>query len=366
MDPRADLARRRSGTGAVPRRIGPGLLRARGRATGAAGGVPRVGRRTDRAPRGRGRAPSGPVRHRRARGDDVAGARRRRASRGRAAGRPRVPRWSCAIARGGVGGRRVGRSRRDRVRVGAARRSSATATGSNGPRSSDDAAWVAKLALHETCTVGPDGHDAPAHQWVAMERTRCATGEMSMWLFRHDGARRGDRRFADGRRASAATRTSSSTPTIDGRTSGSVCWRTSTPWRDPRAGSWERLPWRAGRGRPSTGRPGCNRSPCSESGVETCEFGAGSTTIELGGTPCSPACSAATRSPSCGPSASGSGRSRRPRSRQPAHPRGRIRPPSPRPHRPRHRPVARGRRARCRSAARGAALRPPLAGLWSS
>ena len=47
--------------------------------------------------------------------------------------------------------------------------------------------WAAKLKLHQACAAGPDGHDAPAELWVAMERTRTAAGYMHPFLLWRDG-----------------------------------------------------------------------------------------------------------------------------------------------------------------------------------
>ncbi|HEU4799794.1 MAG TPA: GNAT family N-acetyltransferase [Gemmatimonadales bacterium] len=46
--------------------------------------------------------------------------------------------------------------------------------------------WAAKLELHRACTTGPDGHEAPAALWVAMERTRTAAGYMHPYLLWRD------------------------------------------------------------------------------------------------------------------------------------------------------------------------------------
>ena len=51
--------------------------------------------------------------------------------------------------------------------------------------SDDD--WTAKEHVHEADAVGPDGHDASASRWVAMERARVATGELEAWLVVRDG-----------------------------------------------------------------------------------------------------------------------------------------------------------------------------------
>lgn len=47
--------------------------------------------------------------------------------------------------------------------------------------------WVAKERVHRGDDMRPDGHDAPASRWVAMEQVRVATGEMEAWLVIRDG-----------------------------------------------------------------------------------------------------------------------------------------------------------------------------------
>lgn len=54
------------------------------------------------------------------------------------------------------------------------------------PVLSDDD-WVAKKHVHQADALRPDGHDAPAKRWVAMERARVATGELEAWLVVRDG-----------------------------------------------------------------------------------------------------------------------------------------------------------------------------------
>lgn len=52
-------------------------------------------------------------------------------------------------------------------------------------RSDDD--WIAKECVHRADGIRPDGHDAPAPRWVAMEKARVATGELEAWLVLRDG-----------------------------------------------------------------------------------------------------------------------------------------------------------------------------------
>ena len=47
--------------------------------------------------------------------------------------------------------------------------------------------WAAKEAIHRADGMRPDGHDAPASRWVAMERARVTTGELEPWLVMRDG-----------------------------------------------------------------------------------------------------------------------------------------------------------------------------------
>ena len=47
--------------------------------------------------------------------------------------------------------------------------------------------WAAKERVHRADGMPPDGHDAPASRWVAMEQVRVATGEMEAWLVIRDG-----------------------------------------------------------------------------------------------------------------------------------------------------------------------------------
>ncbi len=54
------------------------------------------------------------------------------------------------------------------------------------PVLSDDG-WAAKGRVHRADAVRPDGHDAPASRWLAMEKVRVATGEMEAWLVVRDG-----------------------------------------------------------------------------------------------------------------------------------------------------------------------------------
>jgi GNAT superfamily N-acetyltransferase len=54
------------------------------------------------------------------------------------------------------------------------------------PVLSDDG-WAAKEHIHRADAVRPDGHDAPASQWVAMEKVRVATGELEAWLVVRQG-----------------------------------------------------------------------------------------------------------------------------------------------------------------------------------
>ena len=46
----------------------------------------------------------------------------------------------------------------------------------------DDDGWAAKEEIHRADGARPDGHEAPASRWVAMERARVATGELEAWL----------------------------------------------------------------------------------------------------------------------------------------------------------------------------------------
>lgn len=52
-------------------------------------------------------------------------------------------------------------------------------------RSHDD--WAAKERVHHADGIRPDGHDAPASRWVAMEQVRVATRELGAWLVIRDG-----------------------------------------------------------------------------------------------------------------------------------------------------------------------------------
>lgn len=47
--------------------------------------------------------------------------------------------------------------------------------------------WIAKEEVHRADAMRPDGHDAPAPRWVAMEQARVATGELEAWLVLRDG-----------------------------------------------------------------------------------------------------------------------------------------------------------------------------------
>ena len=47
--------------------------------------------------------------------------------------------------------------------------------------------WVAKERVHRADAIRPDGHDAPASRWIAMEQARVATGELEAWLVLRDG-----------------------------------------------------------------------------------------------------------------------------------------------------------------------------------
>ena len=47
--------------------------------------------------------------------------------------------------------------------------------------------WAAKERVHRADAIRPDGHDAPASRWVAMEQARAATGELEAWLVLRDG-----------------------------------------------------------------------------------------------------------------------------------------------------------------------------------
>jgi GNAT superfamily N-acetyltransferase len=51
----------------------------------------------------------------------------------------------------------------------------------------DDGDWAAKEQVHRADTARPDGHEAPASRWVAMERARVATGELDAWLVLRGG-----------------------------------------------------------------------------------------------------------------------------------------------------------------------------------
>ena len=51
----------------------------------------------------------------------------------------------------------------------------------------DDEGWAAKEEIHRADGVRPDGHEAPASRWVAMERARVATGELEAWLVLRGG-----------------------------------------------------------------------------------------------------------------------------------------------------------------------------------
>ncbi len=51
----------------------------------------------------------------------------------------------------------------------------------------DDEEWAAKEEVHRADGVRPDGHEAPASRWVAMERARVATGELEAWLVLRGG-----------------------------------------------------------------------------------------------------------------------------------------------------------------------------------
>jgi GNAT superfamily N-acetyltransferase len=51
----------------------------------------------------------------------------------------------------------------------------------------DVADWTAKEALHRADGLRPDGHDAPAARWVAMERARVGSGGLEAWLAIRDG-----------------------------------------------------------------------------------------------------------------------------------------------------------------------------------
>ena len=50
----------------------------------------------------------------------------------------------------------------------------------------DDEDWAAKEEVHRADGLRPDGHEAPASRWVAMERARVATGEIEAWLVLRD------------------------------------------------------------------------------------------------------------------------------------------------------------------------------------
>ena len=47
--------------------------------------------------------------------------------------------------------------------------------------------WAAKEQVHRADAIRPDGHDAPASRWIAMEKARVATGELEAWLVLRDG-----------------------------------------------------------------------------------------------------------------------------------------------------------------------------------
>ena len=51
----------------------------------------------------------------------------------------------------------------------------------------DDGGWAAKEEVHRADGLRPDGHEAPASRWVAMERARVATGELEAWLVLRGG-----------------------------------------------------------------------------------------------------------------------------------------------------------------------------------
>lgn len=46
--------------------------------------------------------------------------------------------------------------------------------------------WAAKERVHRADVIRPDGHDAPASRWVAMEQARVATGGLEAWLVLRD------------------------------------------------------------------------------------------------------------------------------------------------------------------------------------
>jgi GNAT superfamily N-acetyltransferase len=52
---------------------------------------------------------------------------------------------------------------------------------------SDGEDWAAKEEVHRADGARPDGHQAPASRWVAMERARVATGELEAWLVLRGG-----------------------------------------------------------------------------------------------------------------------------------------------------------------------------------
>jgi GNAT superfamily N-acetyltransferase len=47
--------------------------------------------------------------------------------------------------------------------------------------------WATKEAIHRADGLRPDGHDAPAARWVAMERARVDSGGLDAWLAIRDG-----------------------------------------------------------------------------------------------------------------------------------------------------------------------------------
>jgi len=69
---------------------------------------------------------------------------------------------------------------------GIARRSESLKIDVRPVRTAED--WEEKLRFHVANAERPDGHATCAHDWVAMERARCATGTMEAWLCQHDGA----------------------------------------------------------------------------------------------------------------------------------------------------------------------------------
>ncbi len=50
-----------------------------------------------------------------------------------------------------------------------------------------EADWRDKLALHETSDELSDGHKARAEEWVALERRKAETGDLTPYLFKLDG-----------------------------------------------------------------------------------------------------------------------------------------------------------------------------------